>query len=55
MLYAKAQDPAIEEEIARLETEVAAVVALPDTSQTDRASLVDRLRRLKEKAGILSQ
>lgn len=44
--------PAIEEEIARLEAELTRVVALSATSDADRTDLTDRLRRLKKKAGI---
>jgi hypothetical protein len=45
--------PAFEEEIARLEAELTRVVALTTTSDADRADLTDRLRRLKQKAGML--
>jgi hypothetical protein len=44
--------PAFEEEIARLEAELTRVVALSNTSDTERAELTDRLRRLKKMAGI---
>lgn len=44
--------PVFEEEIARLEAELARVIALSTTSDSDRTDLTDRLRRLKEKAGI---
>lgn len=44
--------PALEEEINRLEAELTRVVALSATSDAERADLADRLRRLKKKAGM---
>ena len=45
--------PALEEEIANLEAEVHRVVALSTTTDISRADLVERLLRLKKKAGIM--
>ena len=42
--------PALEEELTRLEAELARVVALSTTSDAQRADLTERLRRLKKKA-----
>lgn len=46
------RQPTLEEEIAHLEAEMTRVVALSGTSDSDRADLADRLRRLKKKARI---
>ena len=55
MAPAKSKDQlALEGEIASLEAEVGRVLALATTSDTNRVDLLDRLRRLKEKAGISS-
>ena len=47
------RQPTVEEEIANLEAEMTRVVALSNTSDTERTDLADRLRRLKNKARIL--
>ena len=53
MAPAKSENqPAFEEEITRLEAELTRVVALSATSDAERADLTDRLRRLKQKAGM---
>lgn len=53
MIPAKStSQPAFEEDIARLEAELARVIALSTTSDAERVELTDRLRRLKKKAGI---
>ena len=41
---------ALDEELLRLEAELARVVALSTTSDAQRADLTERLRRLKKKA-----
>jgi hypothetical protein len=45
-------EPTLNEEIERLEAEIARVVALPMRSDAECADLAARLRRLKEMAGM---
>jgi hypothetical protein len=46
---------ALEQEIMNLEAEVERVAALSITTDISRADLVDRLLRVKQKAGIVSR
>jgi len=46
------RQPTLDEEIANLEAEMTRVVALSGTSDSERADLADRLRRLKKMARI---
>ena len=49
------REPSFENEIMGLEAEVHRVIALTATSDVSRADLIGRLRRLKQKAGILAE